>query len=83
MKLIRKLDWYGVRDCCIKNELYTNGCNEEYNNLSDYVYNHNIINDEDLIYIATDILEHSITDMTLEDIVSALNRRSHIEVRSC
>lgn len=80
MKLVRKLGWDTVRQYCIKNELYTNGCNQEYTSLYDYItLKKYTIDDEALLYIAEDIWKHSITDLYIEDIFSGLNRESYYE----
>lgn len=77
MKLERIIRWDEVRRFCIDNELYTNGCNEEYNKLYEFIVErNNKINDDDLVIISEDILDHSITEFELIDIISGLNRRS-------
>lgn len=73
MKYARILRNDDVREMCISNELYTNGCNEEYYKMFEKCEGE--ITDEKLFEIATDIYDHSCTDMTVLDIANALNRR--------
>lgn len=81
MKLIRKLGWETVRRYCISRNLYTNGCNEEYTALYEFISGKgNKINDEDLLYVAEDIWKHSITDLYIEDIFTGLNSESYYEI---
>ena len=81
LKLVRKLGWETVRRYCISRNLYTRGCNEEYESLYEYIAEKNyIISDEDLLVIANDILVHSDTDLLIENIFSGLNRESYYEL---
>ena len=81
MKLIRILGWDTVRAYCVRNSLYTNGCNQEYTALYEYITERKYrIDDEALLYIAEDIYKHSITDLYLEDIYSGLNRESYYQI---
>lgn len=83
-KIVRKLNWETVRSYCIINDLYTNGCNEDYTKLYNYISDRdNYITDDDLIIIACDIYNHSYiknNDLEIIDIISGLNRNSFYEV---
>lgn len=82
MKIIRKLGWDTVRGYCIDRKLYTNGSNEDYEKLYNFItkkkYN---ITDNDIIKIAEDIKIHSITDLEIIDIITGLNMNSYYEER--
>ena len=59
-KEIRKLHTSDLRALCIKEDWYTGGTNEEYANLMNMTFKDNITTD-DIVEIATDIIEHSET----------------------
>lgn len=79
MKTIDKLVvtnvWCGetIRSMCIRHNLYTKGSNDEYNSMLDLVdsFEPSI----QMIYIiASDILKHSNTDMTIETLMYTINK---------
>lgn len=80
MKLIKELRFEDVRRICIEHNLYTNGCNEDYNQLMYFVTELKNMTDYRLILIAKDILNHSITDYSLDTIVTLLNEKIFITV---
>lgn len=57
-KEIRKLHASDLRALCIREDWYTGGTNEEYYNLMQMTERENITTD-DIVEIATDIIEHS------------------------
>ena len=59
-KEIRKLHTSDLRALCIREDWYTGGTNEEYANLMNMTFKDNITTD-DIVEIATDIIEHSET----------------------
>lgn len=59
-KEIRKLSSSELRALCIEQDWYTGGTNEEYYNLMSMTEKENITTD-DIVEIATDIIEHSDT----------------------
>ncbi|WP_027406139.1 hypothetical protein [Anaerovibrio sp. RM50] len=71
-------DWYGVRNMCINHSLYTCGSNEDYSALLDEVRETMYATPESIYYVAFDILEHSDTDMRVEDIMYHLNKEAVI-----
>jgi len=79
MKLVRELRFEDVRRLCIDNELFTNGDNEDYANLMFTICKlytkHGTITDNDLITISEYILNHSITDYSLDLIITLLNEK--------
>lgn len=78
MKLIRELRFEDVRRICIDNNFYTNGTNEEYNKLKNYIDEVNDMTDDKLIKVARDIQKHSITDYSLTTIITLLNEKIFI-----
>ena len=81
MKLERELRFEDVRRVCIDNDLYTNGTNEEYNDLMKFVNSISNITDEELIVVASDILKNSITDYSLDTIITLLNEKIFISIK--
>lgn len=61
----RTLSMSDLRNLCIKNNWYTNGNNDEYNELLTSVKNKNITTN-DIIDIANDIINHSDLNFTIE-----------------
>ena len=59
-KEVRRLHSSDLRALCIREDWYTGGTNEEYANLMDMTNKDNITTD-DIVEIATDIIEHSET----------------------
>lgn len=59
-KEVRRLHSSDLRALCIKEDWYTGGTNEEYANLMEMTKKDNITTD-DIVEIATDIIEHSST----------------------
>lgn len=57
-KEIRILDMSDLRALCIAEDWYTGGTNEEYANLLNMTKKNNITTD-DIVEMATDIIEHS------------------------
>lgn len=62
-KEVRKLGATALRALCIREDWYTGGDNEEYSRLLNMANRENITTD-DIVEIATDIIEHS--DMAVE-----------------
>ena len=73
-KEVRTVSWDEVRSLCIAKGWYTRGNNEQYSALAGYIFDLEEVTTEDLVYIASDILEHSNTDYDLEAILWELNR---------
>lgn len=73
-KEVRTVSWDEIRNLCIAKEWYTRGNNEQYNALAGYVFDLEEITTENLVYIASDILDHSSTEYNLEAILWELNR---------
>lgn len=73
MKFKRVLRNDDVREMCIINELYTNGNNHEYYAMFEKCEGE--ITEDKLFEIATDIFDHSVTDLSILEIANALNRR--------
>ena len=80
MKLKRELRFEDVRRVCVDNNLYTKGFNEDYEKLMLYVKLCIDLQDDELITIAQDILNHSITDYSLDTIITILNGKIFITV---
>lgn len=80
MKLKRELRFEDVRRICIDNNLYTNGYNEDYYYLMKYINESNNIDDNKLIIIAENILNHSITDYSLDTIITLLNEKLFLNI---
>lgn len=80
MKLKKELRFEDVRRICIDNNLYTNGTNEEYNELMEFVEEIGNITDYRLLLIGRNILNHSITDYSLDTIITLLNSKLIITV---
>lgn len=72
-----KWDWRRVRYVCVHNNLYTRGSNDDYMDMLDEL-NELDVTPECIYYVAFDILEHSETDMTVEDIMFELSREAII-----
>jgi len=71
-----KWDWRMVRHVCVHNNLYTCGSNDDYMEMLDEVRLELDTSPESIYYVAFDILEHSETDMTVEDIMFELSREA-------
>lgn len=71
---VRTVSWDEVRSLCIAKRWYTRGSNEQYSALAGYICDLEKVTTEDLVYIASDILEHSNTEYNLEAILWELNR---------
>lgn len=73
---IRKIDAYKVRNLCIERNWFTCGTNEEYGDLLNYGFNEVLITSDELVEMATLILEHSekeyLIDFEFTDIMGAL-----------
>ena len=78
MKLVRFLRFEDVRRVCIENDFYTNGTNEEYNDLKEYVDRTKDMTDDKLIRVARNIQNHSNTTYTLDTIITMLNEKIFI-----
>lgn len=72
MKETRMISMYDVRTECIKNNWYTNGDCEAYDNMLTFVNSLEYATTDDLETIATDIKEHSTTDYEIETIMFVL-----------
>lgn len=81
-KETRIIDTDAVRQLCIAKKWYTLGTNEEYAHLLlDIIPNIENVTSDDLVEIATDIMEHSDTDYTFTSIMFELAKicRSYFE----
>jgi len=63
-KVVRRLSSDALRALCVERAWYTNGDNEEYSNMLAMSKKDDITGD-DIVEIATDIIEHS--DLSLDD----------------
>ena len=72
MKETRMISMYDVRTECIKNNWYTNGDCEAYDNMLTFINGLKYATTDDLETIATDIKEHSTTDDEIETIMFVL-----------
>lgn len=63
-KVVRKLTMASLRSLCVEKEWYTSGDNDEYSNML-AMSNKDDITSDDIVEIATDIIEHS--DLSLDD----------------
>lgn len=73
-KEVRTVSWDEVRSLCMAKRWYTRGSNEQYSALAGYIFELEEVTTEDLVYIASDILEHSSTEYDLEAILWELSR---------
>jgi hypothetical protein len=64
-KVIRSLSMAALRQLCIEQDWYTNGDNYDYSNML-FKANKEDITSDDIVEIATDIIEHS-SNLTLDD----------------
>ena len=69
----RKISYDSLRGLCIANDWYSNGSNEEYDNLLESAAGIDNITCDDLVEIATDIKSHSDTDFDIETIMYLIN----------
>lgn len=78
-KEICKLDWCDVRNLCVEHQWYTRGTNAEYSRLQKYVWDNYELPSENYVevlqHIAEDILRHSDTEYSVEDIMTCLGMR--------
>lgn len=74
---VKKIDEVKVRRLCIEKNWFTNGTNEEYNELLNYGFSNQEITTDELVEMATLILEHSeaeyIRDYEITSIMYELN----------
>ena len=90
-KEICKLYWGEVQEECIRHNWYTRGTNAQFESLQEYVWNnagdqHNIATEnyvEVLQHIAEDILRHSDTEYSVEDIMTCLGMRCFRYFATC
>lgn len=68
-----------VRIICIQNDLYTRGTNEEYNFMLE-MCEEKVMVTINIYKIAEDILEHSYTDLTLDDIALMLMQKVQLVI---
>lgn len=59
MILTRLWSYDSVRGCCMANDYYTNGDNEDYMKMLDYVHDHDEPTEADVYAVALDIVIHS------------------------
>lgn len=77
MKVIFKV--FGLREFCIERNLYTCGDNEEYSRL---LAKEGQLDLDEIRWIALDIIAHSETDYTVEEMMEAiLNTKTYFEVQ--
>ena len=81
-KETRTIDACDIRKLCIEKNWFTEGTNEEYSELLNYgAYPHKNITTDDLVEMATLILEHSekeyISDYAITDIMWSLANICH------
>ena len=72
MKEIRKISMYNVITECIKNDWYTKGDCDDYNNILTFAKSLENATTDDLETIATDIKTHSETDYEIKHIMFVL-----------
>ncbi len=72
MRIIKVLYHEDVRNLCIRHDYYTRGTCKDYENMFSMIAEDEDIDYEVLSKVATDILEHSDTDDSLDDVVSYL-----------
>lgn len=70
IKEFKRWTRYTVREACIRNDLYTCGCNEEYEHMLDWV-DRLYPNTENIHYIAENIFRNS-KDQTVSNIMFIL-----------
>lgn len=74
---IKKINASDIRSLCIKKNWYTNGTTEEYEMLLNYGFSHRTITTDELVEMATLILEYSeaeyIRDYEITSIMYELN----------
>lgn len=71
-KVMKVLDIADVREMCIQHQYYTRGNNQAYSNMFDMIPKEEDVSDEVLTAVAEDILAHSNTEDTLEDVLTYL-----------
>ena len=59
VKTFRQIASEGVRAVCIREGWYTNGTNEDYTQMLEFVDEHREAKDQDILNIALDIYAHS------------------------
>lgn len=69
-KVVRKLTMASLRSLCVEKEWYTSGDNDEYSDMLAMAKKEDITSD-DIVEIATDIIEHS--DLSLDDFTYVCN----------
>ena len=75
------MDRDDLRNLCIKNNWYTRGNSDEYENLLHVCGgNKKIITTDDVVKIANDILDHSETDYYFEAVCFELFRICHTHI---
>ena len=77
VEVVTRKSWWttnSVRECCIRNELYTCGDNDEYMSMLETVQNTEPT-DNNLLAVARDICEHS-ANQTITNIMFLLNREA-------
>lgn len=72
MKETRKISMYNIRNECIKNNWYTKGDCDDYDNILTFANDLENATTDDLETIATDIKTHSETDYEIESIMFVL-----------
>ena len=70
----RKWSNSSVRKMCVEHELYTNGCNEDYDHMLSWV-DRLYPNYENMLFIAEDIVKHS-EEADLANIMFLLEREA-------
>ena len=80
MKIIRELRFEDIRRICIEHNLYTNGTNEEYSELKNFVDGIKNMTDLRLMLVAKDIMNHSTTDYSISTILTLLNEKAFLYV---
>lgn len=74
---VRKIEASEIRKLCIKHDWFNRGTNEEYELLLNYGFSHKEITVDELVEMATLILEHSDTDYELTSVMFELNEVCH------
>lgn len=69
IKKIVKWSWMDVREMCIRNNWYDNGTCTEYDNMLNVVKKFDSPNDDDIFFIACDIVEHTSEYQTIENVM--------------
>jgi len=77
LKEIRQISSDNLRSLCIEKNWYTNGNGEEYARMFDLADGLANVTSNDIIEIATDIKEHSVTEYPISSICFEVARKCY------